>query len=260
MSWFSSRGAGAGDRQGKAQGLQPAAPASPEEHRSLALSSLLADLAGGGKRQVLDLGPAVGGNVEFLSQFGCKLYIQDLYSALAPYLALHPGSPSEAAVAISLGSAINADRASVREARETWEARQERDATLEEGASIADRIGGLLGFPDDTRFDAVLAWDLLNYLDRREMAALDEQLVRFCRPGAVLFALISILKQIPAEPMRFRILDQERLAYETRTTGTRPCPRYAPAELTELLRGFRLDRSFLLRHGVQEYLFLREPG
>ena len=77
------------------------------------------------------------------------------------------------------------------------------------------------------------------------------------QPGATLFALISILKQIPAEPMRFRILDQETLAYEARTAATRPCPRYAPAELNELLRGFRLDRSFLMRHGIQEYLFAR---
>ena len=60
--------------------------------------------------------------------------------------------------------------------------------------------------------------------------------------------------------MRFRILDQEHLAYEIRTASLRPCPRYAPAELNELLRGFRLDRSFLMRHGTQEYLFARQAG
>ena len=38
----------------------------------------------------------------------------------------------------------------------------------------------------------------------------------------------------------------------------RPGPRFAPAELNELLRGFRVDRPFLLRHGIQEYLFMRE--
>jgi len=257
MSWFSSRGAGSGDRQGKVQGPQQAPPAAPEEHRSLALSALLGDLGGRSRLQVLDLGPAIGGNVEFLSQFGCKLYIQDLFSALGPHLALLPGTPADP-IALSLGSAISADHASVREARETWEAREKRAETLDEAAGVSARLSGLLAFPADTRFDAVLAWDLLNYLDRHEMVVLARLLARFCRPGALLFALISILKKIPAEPMRFRILDQERLSYETRTAATRPCPRYAPAELNELLRGFRPDRSFLLRHGIQEFLFARE--
>jgi SAM-dependent methyltransferase len=258
MSWFSSRGPGSRERPGRAkEAVQPPA-AEPQVHRSLGLSTLLASFGGHSRVQVLDLGPAVGGNVEFLAQYGCKLYIQDLHAALAPDLAL-AAPDTAAATALSLGSAIAGDHAAVREARTTWEAREERgDAQGER--HIAVRLGELLTFPEDTRFDAVLAWDLLNYLDRREVAALADQLNRYCRPGALLFALISILKQAPAQPVRFRILDHERLAYEVRGPALRPCPRYAPAELSELLRGFRLDRTFLMRHGVQEYLFAREPG
>jgi SAM-dependent methyltransferase len=248
MSWFSSRGARPGDRQDKDQGPPPP-PAGPESHRSLGLASLLAGFAGESRLQVLDLGPAVGGNIEFLSHFGCKLYIQDLYPALLPLQAATAALPAPGAATVA-----TIDRAAVREAHETWEPLP--DADHEPG--LATRFAELLDFPQDTRFDAVLIWDLINYLERREVAALARQLARFCRPGAQLFALISILKQIPAEPMRFRILDQEHLAYEPRTAGTRPCPRYAPAELNELLRGFRLDRSFLMRHGIQEYLFTRE--
>jgi hypothetical protein len=257
MSWFSSRRGSSGDRHGRQTPDPSAAPGGPQEHRSLALAALCQAIAGQAKLQVLDLGPAVGGNIEFLSRFGCKLYIQDLYAALAPHLAL--AEPTPAPNRLSLGSAINADRAAVREARETWEARQQREAAQGEGASVASRLGELLTYPAETRFDAVLVWDLLNYFDRREVAALAHALVRFCRPGALVFALVSIVKQIPAQPMRFRILDQEHLAYEIRTPALMPCTRYAPAELNELLRGFRLDRSFLMRHGVQEYLFAREP-
>jgi Methyltransferase domain len=251
MSWFSSRGAGSVERQARDRPPPPAAPAAPEAHRSLALASLLEGFAGRPRLQVLDLGPAVGGNVEFLSRFGCKLFIQDLYPALAPLqsAAPMPATPGAATVA-------TIDRAAVREARETWDAREREH----EEPGLAGRFAELLRFPEDVRFDAVLIWDLINYLERREVAALARQLVTFCRPGAQLFALISILKQIPAEPLRFRILDAQRLTYETRTAAVRPCPRYAPAELSELLRGFRLDRSFLLRHGIQEYLFAREPG
>jgi hypothetical protein len=250
MTWFSSRGARPGKRQDKEQGPPPASPAGPESHRSLGLASLLATFAGRSRLQVLDLGPAVGGNVEFLSRFGCKLYIQDLYPALLPLQAATAGLPPPGA-----GTVATIDRAAVREAHETWEPPPD---TEHDEPGLATRFAELLAFPEDTRFDAVLIWDLINYLERREVAALARQLARFCRPGAQLFALISILKQIPDEPMRFRILDREQLAYEPRTAAMRPCPRYAPAELNELLRGFRLDRSFLMRHGIQEYLFARE--
>jgi len=38
----------------------------------------------------------------------------------------------------------------------------------------------------------------------------------------------------------------------------RPGPRFASGELNDILRGFRVDRSFLLRHGIQEYLYVRD--
>jgi len=255
MSWFSSRGAGSRDRPDKDVGSAPAAPAAPESHRSLGLASLLEAFAGRPRLHVLDLGPAVGGNVEFLSRFGCKLYIQDLYPALVPWQTAAIGLPAPGAATVA-----TIDRAAVREARETWEARPPRQDGEDEETGLAGHFGQLLAFPEETRFDAVLIWDLINYLERREVAALARQLARFCHTGALLFAQISILKQIPAEPLRFRILDREHLAYETRTAAVRPCPRYAPAELNELLRGFRLDRSFLMRHGTQEYLFTRQAG
>ena len=76
--------------------------------------------------------------------------------------------------------------------------------------------------------------------------------------GALLFALISYHKTIPAQPYRFRIKDEQHLIYERRTGADRPSPRLAPAEVTGLLKGFRVDRSFLLKHGIQEYLLVRE--
>ncbi|HVR10059.1 MAG TPA: class I SAM-dependent methyltransferase [Thermoanaerobaculia bacterium] len=252
MSWFSSRGAGPREPPDKDHG-SAAAASGPQSHRSLGLASLLEGFSGRPRLQVLDLGPAVGGNVEFLSRFGCKLYIQDLYPAIAPLQAAMTMSPAPGA-----GTVATIDRAAVREARETWEPRAPQEGGEQDELGLGGRFDRLLAFSDDTRFDAVLIWDLINYLERREVAALARQLARFCRPGATMFALISILKQIPAEPMRFRILDQETLAYEPRNASTRPCPRYAPAELNELLRGFRLDRSFLMRHGIQEYLFARQ--
>lgn len=208
MSWFSRK-------EAAAKGGATAVEGGPEIHRSLALPAVFTALARGHKLNVLDLGAAIGSNVERLSEFGCRLFIEDLYASKA-------------------GAA--------------------------EGGRGLDRefFTQFLAPPEGTQYDLVLAWDLFNYLDRKELGYLGARLRLFCRPGALLFALVSIHKTIPAQPIRFRFHDGDELVYERRTTVERPGPRFAPAEFNELLRGFRVDRSFLLRHGIQEYLFARE--
>jgi len=206
-----------GSRQGDKEHGQPA-ESSPEVHRSLGLAALFQEIRRDRKLQVLDLGAAVGSNVEFLSRYDCKLYIEDLYAALAA-----------------------------------------RGPAVGEGEQAGPQFfADFLPLPDTVRLDVILAWDTFNYLSRRELAYLVDRLRRYCQPGTLIFSLISILKQIPAQPIRFRIVDEERLAYDLRTAALRPSPRYAPAELTEILSGFRVDRSYLLRHGIQEYLFVRD--
>jgi Methyltransferase domain len=211
MSWFSPH------RSRDKREPRPPAEAEPEIHRSLGLAALFEELRRGGKRQILDLGPAIGSNVEFLSQFGCKIYIEDLFAALA----------------------------------------------TREGGGDGEEAGPqffaeFLPMSEPASFDLVLAWDIFNYLTRKELGHFIRHLSQFCHPGTVVFSLISILKTIPAQPIRFRIVDEQRLLYETRTAATRPAPRYAPSEMNEAMRGFRVDRSYLLRHGIQEYLFVKQ--
>ena len=62
MSWF-SRASSSRKEQGSVR-----TEAAPEVHRSLALAALFEEIRKGRKLQVLDLGSAVGSNVEFLSQ------------------------------------------------------------------------------------------------------------------------------------------------------------------------------------------------
>jgi hypothetical protein len=213
MGWFSSRGSGPRKESSTAVHTE----AEPQVHKSLALAALLEEVRRGRKLHVLDLGSVVGSNVEFFSQFGCKLYIEDLYAALTA-----------------------------------------RTSSEEGDLAGPEFFADFLNLQDDTQLDVVLAWDRFNYLQRKELAHFGVLLRRYCRPGALLFAQISFLKQIPAQPYRFKIKDEQHLIYE-RTTGVeRPSPRFAPAEVTGLLKGFRVDRSFLLQHGIQEYLLVRE--
>jgi len=213
MAWFSSA------RSASVRKEQVRVPTiiEPTVHQSLALAALFDEIRGR-RVTVLDLGSAVGSNVEFLSQYGCKLYIEDLYAALSSRL-----------------------------------------SSGEEGDIAGPEFfAEFLSLPDDTRFDVILAWDLFNYLRRKELAYFGEVLRRYTQPGALAFALMSYHKQIPAQPYRFKIQDERTLVYDRRTAAERPSPRFVPYEVTGLLKGFHVDRSFLLQHGIQEYLLVRE--
>jgi SAM-dependent methyltransferase len=213
MAWFSSA------RSASVRKEQVRVPTiiEPTVHQSLALAALFDEIRGR-RVTVLDLGSAVGSNVEFLSQYGCKLYIEDLYAALSS-----------------------------------------RFSSGEEGDIAGPEFfAEFLSLPDDTRFDVILAWDLFNYLRRKELAYFGEVLRRYTQPGALAFALMSYHKQIPAQPYRFKIQDERTLVYDRRTAAERPSPRFVPYEVTGLLKGFHVDRSFLLQHGIQEYLLVRE--
>ena len=211
MSWFSFRSKEAATRTG---GASTQTVSEPEVHRSLALPTVFEAMARGPKASVLDLGSAVGSNVEHLSQFGCKLSIEDLYQ-----------SRTSAADGAELGP---------------------------------DFFEQFLPLPNGAQYDVVFAWDLFNYLTRKELGRLTARLRQACRPGAQVLALIWIHKSIPAQPIRFRFRGKDQLLYDRRTSLERPGPRFQPAEINQLMSGFQVDRSFLLRHGIQEYLFVRE--
>jgi hypothetical protein len=194
----------------------PGPRVSPAVHKSLGLNVLLDPVRGDRSYSILDLGPALEANVRFWSQFSCRLHIHDFY----------------------------------RSYRE-WKAAVVPDEESERAAFSA-----LLPFSDETVFDIILAWDIFNYFDLRELKALVQKLNRWCRPGTKVFALISSLPDIPVSPTIFRILNREQMAYEIPTQETRPCPRHQPRDIVRLMARFNVSSSFLLHHGIQEYVFV----
>jgi hypothetical protein len=117
----------------------------------------------------------------------------------------------------------------------------------------------LLPFTPDERIDGLLAWDVFDYLRPEQISSLMARLTPACRPEALALVLVSTRSQIPAVPTRYRILDREHVAGDSRPERMRPCPRYRQADLARMAPGFSVKRSFLLRNGIQEYLLLRTP-
>ncbi len=189
---------------------------SPEVHKSLGLKALLDRVRDDQVYSILDLGPALEANVQFWSQFTCRLYICDFYRSY----------------------------------------RERKSAPAREEDSGEDAFDAPLAFSDKTVFDIILAWDLFNYLDLKELAALVQRLSRWCRSGTMLFTLISSLPKISMLPTMFRILNREQLIYKIPAQATRPCPRHQPRDIIRLMSGFTVSNSFLSRHGIQEYVFV----
>lgn len=132
--------------------------------------------------------------------------------------------------------------------------------TLEsrEAEACGSLFARLLPFDASERFDIVLLWDLLDYLRPHEIAGLMGRVTPACAPRAIVFALVSTLRQIPATPRRYRIEDAETLSWNASAEVLRPCPRHTQAELIRWMRGFAVKSSFILRNGVQEYLLERK--
>jgi hypothetical protein len=188
---------------------------SPAVCNSLGLNALIDTVRSDRSYSILDLGPALEENVRFWSQFSCRLYIPDFYR-------------------------------SYRERKSTVVPKEKAEEAI---------FSALLPFSDETIFDIILVWDLFNYFELRELEVLIRRLSRWCRRGTRVFALISSLPNISASPTKFRILNREQMIHEIPTQETRPCPGHQPRDIAKLMARFTVSCSFLLRHGIQEYVF-----
>ena len=195
----------------------PAGPVSPETvFRTPGLGLLVQQIAGVGSSDVLDLGPPSPANIDYLSQYPCVLHIGDLARALAE----DPGMSGP---------------------------EEERD--------VRGAVERVLAYEDGLRLDAILAWDLFDYLDAPTVRAVMGRIGRYCRTGTLLYLTTSNDKTIPDEPGRFTIIDALHLRFQRVGMGSRSGMKHSPRGLERLMPGFHLQHSFLLGNGRQDYLF-----
>lgn len=206
MAWFSK------SRPGQAGADEP----EPEtvRLRSLALGNLFSELVPGGAYRFLDMGPALGSNIEFLSPWALSVQVGDFYETLT-----QAGPPSD--------------------------------------RSLEKALGALTPNGADRGYHVVLAWDLLNYLDRPRLVRTAHHLGAVTRPGGFVFAIVYYAREMPAEPLRYRIAARDTLTHG-RPAGTRSAPRYPQAVIEQAFADFKLERAYLLKSGSMEFLFARK--
>ena len=111
--------------------------------------------------------------------------------------------------------------------------------------------------PATETFDLILLWDLLDYLEDQEIRILASRLQPVCHDATLLYAMVSIRKEIPDRPSRFEIRDVGSIRYSPGSPLQRRAPLHKEPELAKLMPDFEVESTYLLRHGKQEYLFRR---
>lgn len=130
---------------------------------------------------------------------------------------------------------------------------------LAKGMPEAPPLEALHGLRDHPEFpyDLILAWNLLDQVTPERRRPVVEELADLATAGARLHLLLDMSDEPFLRPLRFTIVDRERLTF-TAVGPPRPAlPRPLPAQVDRLLRPFRIVRAFVLRDGMREYLAVR---
>jgi hypothetical protein len=171
-----------------------------------------------GKCRILDLGAPCESNVAFFARGSCRIYVEDLFRYF-----IAPGEKLEG---------------------------------VGEEQDVSSALSKALGFEDSARFDLVLGWDLFSYMEPRAVELLMKRIARSCRAGTLLFLTLPTDEVIPNMPARISMTRHGDLRYQkpvqSRSISN---PRLSPTALQNMMPGFHLLHSFLLRERMQEFLF-----
>jgi hypothetical protein len=125
--------------------------------------------------------------------------------------------------------------------------------------SVTALLAGVPAQPDHP-YDLVFAWDILDRLYPEFHAPLVARLAEVTAPHARLHVVARGSDQRIARPLRFRLVDIDRMCYEPMGPAREVRPRHLPAQLAHLLEPFHVVRGFTLKGDLREYVALRTPS
>jgi len=195
------------------------------------LKEFLWNLEGLGRGALLDLGPAWQTTLSFFIERGFRVSSEDLLRAWKDFLAEEEGKLREAA-----GRA----------------AQHTLDVTP--SARAARFLEANLQYPNSS-FDAMLLWDLLDYLEPVVSKQMVANLTELLRPGGIVFAMFHSKK--PEGFQRYRVVDSTTLQM---ISSPVLCPAqrvYQNREIQDLFGRYRTMKSFVGRDQLRESLFIK---
>jgi hypothetical protein len=212
---------------GKAPGTSAAAP--KDARQSNGLKEFLWQLDGIGHGHLLDLGPARQTTITFFIDRGFKVYTEDMLATWQYFL--------------------------VEEEQRTKKlpAGADRSGLTPEGRARRFLETTML-YPQDT-FDAVLMWDILDYVDGDLMTRLAGRITSLVRDGGVVFAMFHTRK--PELFHRYRVLDAQSLELIPASCPFQPQRVFQNREISNLFCRYRSSKMFVGRDQLREGLFVK---
>jgi hypothetical protein len=198
-------------KQSERQGLSPAV------FSTSVLAPFLRSVTRGRKPTILDIGPVVGANLQFLVEQRMKVYVDDVLAGW--------------------------DR---------WQ--EERGDEGGTSAQVAAYLETHLTYPPGL-FDGVLCWDTLDALEPCAARLLVGHLHGLLKDGGMVLALFGPRTSVTTHRATYLIMDEWHLAYGRTTARRYHAQPYTNHHIAELFSGFHLAQSYLLRNGLREILF-----
>jgi len=110
---------------------------------------------------------------------------------------------------------------------------------------------------DGSPIDAVLSWDIFNYLGIEDIGSLSRCLSRRCNPGAFLHSIVYTGETMPLNPLQFDLLLPATLYRSQKISDyTTPSPRYGHALTQKSLGSFVAEHLFQLDADLQEEVYI----
>jgi len=193
------------------------------------LKEFLWNLDGLGRGTLLDLGPAWQTTLSFFIERGFRVSSEDILRGWKAFL-----MEEEARL------------------REDAAARESLDMTANGRAKrfLAEN----LQYPRAS-FDALLLWDLLDYLEPVLVKQIVATLTELLRPGGVVFAMFHSKK--PEGFQRYRVADSNTLQMISTAVLCPAQKVYQNREIQDLFGRFRTMKSFVGRDQLRETLFIK---
>lgn len=197
----------------------PRAAGNPAEPvvASRAFPKFLSTLSGREHSTFIDLGPAVGSNLEFFAaRTACKFFIDDLFAEIEAQGA----AGTREKLATSLPARVTQPDASV---------------------------------------DAVLCWDIFDFLDKAAAQGLARELVRVLKPGGALFGFFyNQIGHQKTQYTKFIIEDETHFRHRTSPATPVPVQVLPNRDIIRLFEGLLVSDSFLLLTHTREIVFRKK--
>jgi hypothetical protein len=208
----------------------PRPPDSPGSTRiSNGLKEFLWNLDGLGRGTLLDLGPAWQTTLSFFIERGFRVSSEDILREWKDFL-------NEEEQRLQGTNVVS------------------ENVDMTPAGRAARFLESNLQYPRAS-FDAVLVWDLLDYLEPALAKQTIASMTEWLRPGGVVFALFHSKK--PEGFQRYRIADSNSLQI---ISASVLCPAqkvYQNREIQDMFSRFRTMKSFVSRDQLRETLFIK---